>query len=191
MRRIIWFLLSILLVMASFGMCCRASASHAGPPAPAPRPAADKPDTGIVFLPFDKAPELVQTVSPVYPEEARKSHVQAVVMLSLVVDKKGAPRDVVAIEPTKLEGRAVKRMSKPKLAKFRDMFAKSAVEAARKWQFAPAKTLEGKPVAAKVRVPVGFKITTETLEAGIGGSASPKTPSNAPSIGSLPAKHLP
>ena len=189
MRRSTMFLLVLIALCAAFGLCRRASASSSYPPSSPPRPVA-KPDTSIVLFPFDKAPELIQTVTPVYPEEARKSHVQAVVMLSIVVDKRGTPRSVKAVEPPKLEGRGVGHMSKAKRARFSDLFAKSAVEAANKWRFEPAQ-MEGKPVAAKVRVPVGYKIEMASFEAGVGATAGGPASPKDPSFDTLPSKRRP
>ena len=86
-----------------------------------------------------KEPVLVNRVQPAYPEEARKNGVQGNVILSAVVDEKGAVSKVEAVESPD-----------PSLTQ-------AAIEAVRKWTYKPA-TLKGKPVKVLMTVTVSFKL---------------------------------
>jgi periplasmic protein TonB len=89
----------------------------------------------------DEMPVPVKTVSPVYPEAARKRGQQGTVYVQARVAKSGKV-DQVKIP----EGRGVA----PDLDQ-------AAVDAVRKWEFKPA-LLKGKPVATWVVIPIAFKL---------------------------------
>jgi protein TonB len=80
-------------------------------------------------------------VAPVYPEDARKAGAEGTVLLSLVVTKKGVPKDVTLAEG--VEGW-------PSLGK-------AALKAVKKWRFEPG-TKDGKPVDMEIKIPVKFKL---------------------------------
>jgi TonB family protein len=84
-----------------------------------------------------KPPKAKQMVPPDYPDSEKKSGKEGVVVLHVVVDDQGKVR-----LPT------VDTSPSPQLAK-------SAVEAVKKWTFAPAK-LNGRPVAALIKVEMQF-----------------------------------
>ena len=85
------------------------------------------------------APSVLHKVEPEYSEEARKAKYQGVVMLWLIVDQSGRPRDV-------------------KVARALGMgLDQKAIEAVRTWKFEPAKK-DGQPVAVQINVEVNFRL---------------------------------
>ena len=85
------------------------------------------------------APRALNTPDPDYSEEARKAKYQGTVVLWLVVDPAGRPRDV-------------------KVARSLGMgLDQKAIEAVRKWTFEPAMK-DGKPVAVQINVEVNFRL---------------------------------
>lgn len=85
------------------------------------------------------APVEVRRVQPTYPEELRNNRVQGTVILSAVIDEKGAVTKVEAVESPAPE------------------MTKAAVEAVRLWTYRPA-TKKGKPVKVHLTVTVSFKL---------------------------------
>ncbi|MBM3812818.1 MAG: energy transducer TonB [Acidimicrobiia bacterium] len=85
------------------------------------------------------APTLVYKVEPEYSEEARKAKFQGTVVLSVVVDEKGNPRDLRVIRALGLG------------------LDEKAIEAVQKWRFKPG-FLQGKPVAVAATVEVNFRL---------------------------------
>jgi TonB family protein len=85
------------------------------------------------------APRVLQNPSPDYSEEARKAKYQGTVVLWLIVDSNGRPRDV-------------------KVARSLGMgLDQKAIEAVRNWRFEPAKK-DGTPVAVQINVEVNFHL---------------------------------
>ncbi|HWR16307.1 MAG TPA: energy transducer TonB [Terriglobales bacterium] len=85
------------------------------------------------------APRALNTPDPDYSEEARKAKYQGTVVLWLIVDQNGRPRDV-------------------KVARSLGMgLDQKAIEAVRKWTFEPAMK-DGKPVAVQINVEVNFRL---------------------------------
>ena len=80
----------------------------------------------------------VHRVDPIYPDFARRAHVQGTVVLMMVVDEQGLPVQVRALEghPTLQE---------------------AAMQAARQWRFEPAR-LDGRPVSASFRLTLNFRL---------------------------------
>jgi protein TonB len=85
------------------------------------------------------APRALYTPDPDYSEEARKAKYQGTVVLWMIVDSSGHPRDV-------------------KVARSLGMgLDQKAIEAVRKWKFEPAMK-DGKPVAVQINVEVNFRL---------------------------------
>ena len=85
------------------------------------------------------APRALNTPDPEYSEEARKAKYQGAVVLWLIVDQNGRPRDV-------------------KVARSLGMgLDQKAIEAVRRWTFEPAQK-DGKPVAVQINVEVNFRL---------------------------------
>ena len=78
-------------------------------------------------------------VEPEYSEEARKAKFQGTVVLFVVVDENGKPRDLKVIRPLGLG------------------LDQKAIEAVEKWKFAPGKK-DGKPVAVQATIEVNFRL---------------------------------
>ena len=87
-------------------------------------------------------PTLITKTEPQYSEAARKARVQGTVLLSIVVDEKGAPRDISVMRS---------------LGSGLD---KQAQECVSQWRFNPAKK-DGKPLAATAQVEVNFRLLTD------------------------------
>jgi len=85
--------------------------------------------------------QLIESVSPVYPSQARRSHVEGTVVLTAVIMEDGTVRDVKVVEgPATL--------------------AQSAVDAVKQRRYQPFE-LDGKPVKNEIRIRVDFKLSTE------------------------------
>ena len=84
-------------------------------------------------------PSILYKVEPEYSEEARKAKFQGTVLLFVVVDEKGLPRDIKIIRPLGLG------------------LDQKAVEAVEKWKFSPGKK-DGKPVAVQAQIEVNFRL---------------------------------
>ncbi len=78
-------------------------------------------------------------VEPEYSEEARKAKFQGTVLLFVVVDEKGNPRDIKILRPLGLG------------------LDQKAVEAVEKWKFSPGKK-DGKPVPVQAQIEVNFRL---------------------------------
>jgi TonB family protein len=85
------------------------------------------------------APSVVFKVEPEYSEEARKAKFQGSVLLSIIVDPSGKPRDVRVIRTCGLG------------------LDEKAVEAVMKWRFRPG-LKDGKPVPVAATVEVNFRL---------------------------------
>ncbi len=85
------------------------------------------------------APRVLENPSPDYSEEARKAKYQGTVVLWLIVDANGKPRDV-------------------RVARSLGMgLDQKAIEAVRLWKFQPAMK-DGSPVAVQINVEVNFHL---------------------------------
>ena len=85
------------------------------------------------------APVLVSKVEPEYSEEARKAKYSGTVLLSIVVDANGLPRDIHVVRPLGLG------------------LDEKAVEAVSRWRFRPGMK-GGHPVATQAQVEVSFRL---------------------------------
>lgn len=85
------------------------------------------------------APTLVYKVEPEYSEEARKAKFQGTVVLYVVVDDKGMPRDLRVLRPLGLG------------------LDEKAIEAVMKWRFRPGYK-DGKPVPVAATIEVNFRL---------------------------------
>jgi protein TonB len=84
-------------------------------------------------------PVPVETVSPPYPELARRAHLEGVVVLEAIIGRDGFVRDVRVL-------RGVSPLLDP-----------AALEAVRKWRYQPAR-IEGRAVAVYLSVTVTFSL---------------------------------
>jgi periplasmic protein TonB len=84
-------------------------------------------------------PSVIMKVEPEYSEEARKAKFQGTVVLFVIVDEKGNPRDCKVIRPLGLG------------------LDQKAIEAVEKWKFRPGMK-DGKPVAVQATIEVNFRL---------------------------------
>ncbi len=85
------------------------------------------------------APQLVFKVEPEYSEEARKAKFQGTVVLYVVVDEKGQPRDLRVVRPLGLG------------------LDQKAIEAVQKWRFKPG-LKDGRAVPVSAQIEVNFRL---------------------------------
>ena len=85
------------------------------------------------------APALIFKVEPEYSEEARKAKFQGTVVLAVVVDEKGQPRDLRVVRALGLG------------------LDEKAIEAVQKWRFRPG-MMNGKAVAVQATIEVNFRL---------------------------------
>jgi protein TonB len=85
------------------------------------------------------APRTIYSPDPEYSEEARKAKYQGTVVLWLVVDSSGRPRDIRVVRTLGLG------------------LDQKAIEAVSTWKFEPARK-DGRPVAVQVNVEVDFRL---------------------------------
>ncbi|HWR54716.1 MAG TPA: energy transducer TonB, partial [Bryobacteraceae bacterium] len=85
------------------------------------------------------APVAIHRVEPEYSEEARKAKFQGTVVLSIVIDEQGVPRNFRVVRPLGLG------------------LDEKAIEAVQKWRFRPGHK-EGRAVAVIATVEVNFRL---------------------------------
>lgn len=85
------------------------------------------------------APRPISTPDPEYSEEARKAKYQGVVVLWLIVDQNGNPKQIKVSRPLGMG------------------LDQKAIEAVQHWKFEPA-TKNGQPVAVQINVEVNFRL---------------------------------
>ena len=85
------------------------------------------------------APTLISKIEPEYSEEARKAKYSGSVLLSIVVDANGLPRDIRVVRPLGLG------------------LDQKAIEAVAKWRFRPGMK-GGRAVAVQAQVEVSFRL---------------------------------
>jgi len=81
---------------------------------------------------------ILHKVDPIYPEFARRAHIQGPVVLKMTVDEAGRP-----IRVQVMEGHPV--------------FHEAAMQAARQWRFEPAR-VDGRPVSAAFQLTIKFAL---------------------------------
>ena len=118
------------------------SPGGAGPALPGlavPGSGAAGPATGPVIHDFTAtAPAILRRVDPIYPDLARRAHVQGTVVLMMIVDDRGVPMQVNVLDgPPALQ--------------------EVALQAARQWRFEPA-LMDGHPVPASFRLTLNFRL---------------------------------
>jgi TonB family protein len=85
------------------------------------------------------APSLISKVEPKYSEQARDAKYSGSVILSIVVDSEGVPRDIKVVRPLGLG------------------LDQAAIDAVSQWRFKPGMK-GGKPVAVRAQVEVSFRL---------------------------------
>jgi len=119
--------------LAAFvGVCAATITLAQAPDAPLP-PDVYRTGHGVM------APQVLEKTDPEYSEEARALGLQGTVMLSMIVDASGLPRDVLVTNPIGLG------------------LDEKAIAAVSKWRFQPG-TKDGQPVAVMVTIEVNFRL---------------------------------
>jgi len=108
------------------------------PPPPGNNEAASEEEEILEFFMVEDKPEMIKSVSPVYPEIARKAGLEGTVYLSFVVDRNGRVRDVVVL-------------------KGQEIFRQAAMDAVAQFIFKPAKQND-KTVSVKMNIPIKFTL---------------------------------
>jgi periplasmic protein TonB len=103
---------------------------------------ASEPSAGAQrMVSFVTEPHKLRMVAPVYPEVARRAHVQGAVVLALVVDKRGLVADINVVNSAS------------------PLLNEAAIEAARQWIYAPT-LVDGVPVRLLLQVTVTFSLSS-------------------------------
>ena len=85
------------------------------------------------------APHATYSPDPKYPKKERKARHSGTVVLDLVIDADGLPRDIKVDVPLSPE------------------FDEAALDAVKKWKFSPA-SRDGKPIATEIKVEVNYRL---------------------------------
>jgi TonB family protein len=114
------------------------------PPPPPPPPAKSKElinfeEGAVKVVGPIKPPKLLKTVSPVYPEKARKEKVEGIVVLSARTDIQGNVKGVIIIHSDS------------------ELLSAAAMEAVKQWKYEPF-LLKGQPKEVVFTVTVGFAL---------------------------------
>jgi protein TonB len=91
------------------------------------------------FVPYEKAPEPVKRVNPLYPDLALKAGIEGQVIVKVWVDKEGKVKKALILKSTA------------------EIFNENAIEAAKQWVFTPAMMNKG-PVDVWMAIPFKFRI---------------------------------
>lgn len=105
-------------------------------------PPAPEPEGPVRYVPGGDVtkPEKITAPAPVYPEAARRARIEGAVILELIIDKQGNPRDMKVLKGLPLG------------------CTKAAQDAVEKWRFKPS-TLNGKPVEVMYVLTVRFSLS--------------------------------
>lgn len=133
-----WILFIAVAIMLSG--CGGKSPSPANQPASAVSDTVDAQHDPPDFVPVEEEPIVIKKVEPVYPPEDVAAGREGKVWLKMVVDEKGSVTKVIILKNDAS-----------------DAMGRAAVQAARGFQFKPAK-LKGNVVAVWVSVPFKFKL---------------------------------
>ncbi len=101
----------------------------------------------VQLVPGVSAPRLLKHVDPDYTEEARRAGLEGTVLLSLVVDENGEPKDIKVIKSLGLG------------------LDEKAVDAAYQWRFQPGMK-DGKPVRVGAKFEMNFRLLRKGWNAG-------------------------
>ena len=104
-------------------------------------PEADFLPSATEFVAVEQNPVVVKKVTPVYPELAQQTGLEATVVVRILVYKDGSVKDVIVVRP-----------SGTKVG-----FEESAIEAVKQWVFKPA-IQNQKPVSVWMNYPIKFTI---------------------------------
>jgi TonB family protein len=121
-------------------------------------------ETAKGYVPYDRAPEVLNQEQPKYPELALKAGLEGSVWIKMWVDTTGRVNQVY-VQKSDAE-----------------IFEQASLDAARQWRFKPA-ILKGKTISTWVTVPFRFKIGGYPAETRTEGSSVKKIVGNSMGIG--------
>lgn len=124
----------------------------AGPPQPPAEPTPAPPEPTLVRSP-DRSPVPVRFSEPAYPQSARDDGVRARVRIEVLVDERGRVQDTRIVDRIRL-GRGDREESVASLPHGLDQ---SALEAARRYQFRPARH-DGRAVQSYTTITCNFGV---------------------------------
>ena len=113
-------------------------AGNAGPSGPQPHQIDGL--SAYEYSALDQRPSVTRRADPEYPAKARRMSVQGAVVVQLVVDATGQPRNCTVVRATP-----------------NGFFEEAALAAARQMRFVPGK-IKGQPVNTLVQLPFSFKL---------------------------------
>ena len=113
-------------------------ADNAGPSGPQPHQIDGL--SAYEYSALDQRPSVTRRADPEYPAKARRMSVQGAVVVQLVVDAAGQPRNCTVVRATP-----------------NGFFEEAALAAARQMRFVPGK-IKGQPVNTVVQLPFSFKL---------------------------------
>ena len=113
-------------------------ADNAGPSGPQPHQIDGL--SAYEYSALDQRPSVTRRADPEYPAKARRMSVQGAVVVQLVVDATGQPRNCTVVRATP-----------------NGFFEEAALAAARQMRFVPGK-IKGQPVNTLVQLPFSFKL---------------------------------
>ncbi|WP_338046764.1 TonB family protein [Polyangium spumosum] len=141
---------ALLLAGLVAGSSAAPALAQTAPPGDAASPGAPAPPASGPAM-----PRPLNYQPPVYPPEAEKAGLEATVTLQLDIDKTGKVKNVVVIEPA---GHG---------------FDESAVEAAKKLEFDPARKADGTPAAARILYRYSFALKKAEPPPDVGSGDKP------------------
>lgn len=103
-----------------------------------PKTEAQKGESPMKVSAADERPKLIKEIKPVYPEIARQSMVQGVVVIQAFIDEEG-------------------QVYVAKVIKSVPLLDQAAIDAVRQWKYSPAK-LNGKPVRVQADITITFRL---------------------------------
>jgi TonB family protein len=98
----------------------------------------EEPDTNS-FTPVEKYPEMIESVTPEYPELAKKTGIVGKVFVKVLVDKEGSPKRAVVLKSEN------------------EILNQASIDAAMKTKFSPAMQ-KGEPIAIWIVLPYKFAL---------------------------------
>ena len=122
------------LITAALSIACLTGCKPDHPAATPERPSGAYRIGGAVL-----APSVISKIEPQYSEEARDAKLEGTVVLSLVVDEQGNPKDIQVKRPLGMG------------------LDQKAVEAVQKWRFQPG-LKDGKAVPVQATIEVNFRL---------------------------------
>ena len=128
---------ALILIPAGLAGCALPGGRRAEPPPPPPPPTVV---VAPIQMQWEEAPRLLQMVTPIYPDSARRAGLEGQVGLQIVVDEQGFVTEAEVV-----------------YAKPAGIFEEAAVTAILKWVFEPARS-GGRPIRVQMGQRMSFSL---------------------------------